>query len=147
MPFFGLYGSSKFALEALTDSYRYELSQFGIDVVLIQPSAYPTDIFAKALQPADTDRVASYGELGGVPAKIGQSIADSFKGENAPNPHDVAEAIMKLVSQANGTRPTRVVVGQPFGADHLNAQAEAVQAQVLETMGLSFLAQRPAAKV
>jgi NAD(P)-dependent dehydrogenase (short-subunit alcohol dehydrogenase family) len=41
-PFFGLYGASKFAIEALTDSYRYELSQFGVDVVLVQPSAYPS---------------------------------------------------------------------------------------------------------
>src|SRR3984893_5250514 len=36
LPFFGLYGASKYAVEALTDSYRYELSQFGIDVVLVQ---------------------------------------------------------------------------------------------------------------
>ena len=146
MPFFGLYGSSKFALEAITESYRYELSQFGIDVVLIQPSAYPTGIFASAQQPADTACVASYGELNGVPGKIAQSVADSFKGENCPSPHEVAEAIASLVSQAEGTRPARVVVGQSFGADHLNAQADAVQAKVLETTGLSFLAQRPAAK-
>lgn len=145
IPFFGLYGSSKFAHEAITDSYRYELSQFGIDVVLIQPGAYPTGIFASAQQPADTDCVAAYGELSGVPTKISQSIADSFKGENCPNPHEVAEAIAKLVAQAGGARPARVVVGRSFGADHLNAQAEAVQAQVLETTGLSFLVQHPAA--
>ena len=42
-PFFGLYGASKYAVEALTDSYRYELSQFGVDVVLVQPSAYPDE--------------------------------------------------------------------------------------------------------
>src|SRR6185369_7702056 len=41
-PFFGIYGASKFAVEALTDGFRYELSQLGIDVVLVQPSAYPT---------------------------------------------------------------------------------------------------------
>ena len=29
-PFFGLYGASKFAIEALTDSVRYEVSQLGI---------------------------------------------------------------------------------------------------------------------
>ena len=38
-PFFGIYGASKFAVEALTESYRYELSQLGVDVVLVQPSA------------------------------------------------------------------------------------------------------------
>src|SRR6266849_4435678 len=43
LPSMGLYGASKYAVEALTDSYRYELSQLGIDVVLVQPSAYPTN--------------------------------------------------------------------------------------------------------
>ena len=40
-PFFGIYGASKFAVEALTDSLRYEVSQLGIDVVPVQPSALP----------------------------------------------------------------------------------------------------------
>ena len=31
-PFFGIYGASKFAIEALTDSIRYEVSQLGIEV-------------------------------------------------------------------------------------------------------------------
>src|SRR5260370_14218799 len=50
-PFLGLYGASKYALEALTDSYRYELSQLGIDAVLVQPSAYPTNLFAAGQKP------------------------------------------------------------------------------------------------
>src|SRR5438309_11243076 len=32
-PFLGIYGASKFAVEALTDSLRYELSQLGVEVV------------------------------------------------------------------------------------------------------------------
>ncbi len=32
-PFFGIYGASKFAVEALTDSLRYEVSQLGVEVV------------------------------------------------------------------------------------------------------------------
>ena len=49
-PFFGIYGASKFAVEALTDSLRYELSQLGIDVALIQPSAYPdSDVLERAV--------------------------------------------------------------------------------------------------
>lgn len=45
-PFFGIYGASKFAVEALTDSLRYEVSQLDIDVALVQPSAYPTPMYA-----------------------------------------------------------------------------------------------------
>lgn len=143
MPFFGLYCTSKFALEAMTDTYRYELSEFGIDVVSVQPSAYPTNVFVNALKPADADRVAAYGDLSALPAKIEQSISDSFKGESCPDPHDVSVAIAKLVEQADGTRPGRVVVGQAYGADHLNERSDAVQAQVLAGSGLSFLAQHP----
>ncbi len=144
IPFFGLYGSSKFALEAITETYRYELSQFGIDVVLVQPGSYPTSIFASAQQPADADRIADYGELGRIPAKLAETIADSFKGENAPNPHEVAEVIATLVAQPNGFHPARVVVGQSLGADVINTQTEAVQSQLLQALGLTFLAHLPA---
>ena len=44
-PFFGLYGASKFAVEAINDTLRYEVSQFGVEVVLLQPSAYPTSMY------------------------------------------------------------------------------------------------------
>jgi len=52
-PFFGIYGASTFAVEALTDSLRYEVSQLGVDVTLVQPSAYPTNLFANVPLPAD----------------------------------------------------------------------------------------------
>jgi len=144
VPFWGIYGASKFATEALTDSYRYELSQLGIDVVLVQPGPYPTDIWTKVQAPGDIERITAYGELGAIPGKIEQTIADSFKGQNAPNPHEVAEAITQLVEQPNGSRPARVLVGQSFGADVMNAQSVAVQTQLLEAIGLAFLAQSPA---
>ena len=62
-PFFGIYGASKFAVEALTDSLRYEVSQLGVDVALVQPSAYPTQMYSSAAQPADVGRVAEYGAI------------------------------------------------------------------------------------
>jgi short-subunit dehydrogenase len=52
LPFFGIYGASKFAVEALTDSLRYEVSQLGVEVVVVQPSAYPTNFLMKALNMA-----------------------------------------------------------------------------------------------
>jgi NAD(P)-dependent dehydrogenase (short-subunit alcohol dehydrogenase family) len=140
-PFFGLYGASKFALEAMTDSYRYELSQLGIDVVLVQPSPYPTNIFATAQLPADGTRGETYGEIGAIPDKMVGRLMELFKSENAPNPHDVGEAIARIVDQPSGSRPARIVVGQSFGADDINAQAAAIQTQLLESFGLSQLAE------
>ena len=58
-PFFGIYGASKFAVEALTDSLRYEVSQLGIEVTLVQPSAYPTAMYSNIQQPADLDRTGA----------------------------------------------------------------------------------------
>jgi NAD(P)-dependent dehydrogenase (short-subunit alcohol dehydrogenase family) len=140
-PFFGHYGASKFAIEALTDSYRYELSTLGIDVVLVQPSNYPTNIFASAQRPGDAARSLGYGEIGAIPGKMVETLMELFEGDNAPNAHDVAEAIAQLVEQPNGTRPARLVVGQSFGADIINAQAVSIQAQLIEGLGLGKLAE------
>jgi len=140
LPFFGLYGASKQALEALTDSYRYELSQLGVDVVLVQPSAYPTNMYAAAQKPADAARAGSYGETATVPGKILQTFAGLFQGPNAPNPQDIANAIRKVIETPAGQRPERVVVGIPFGSDAVNAAVAPIQRKVIDELGLGFLA-------
>lgn len=43
----GLYSSSKFALEGLTEALRLELKPFGIRTVLVEPGAYRTDIMTR----------------------------------------------------------------------------------------------------
>jgi len=68
-PFLGIYGASKFAVEALTDSLRYEVSQLGVEVVEVQPSAYPTNFLPGIQTPAGTDVTKSYGEVGQSPAR------------------------------------------------------------------------------
>lgn len=45
-PAFGAYNASKWALEAFSESLRYELKFFGIDVVLVEPGTYVTKIFS-----------------------------------------------------------------------------------------------------
>jgi len=42
-PLGGWYHASKFALEAISDSLRGEVGQFGIDVTLVQPTYVATD--------------------------------------------------------------------------------------------------------
>lgn len=143
-PFFGIYGATKFAVEALTDSARYELSQLGVDVVLVQPSAYPTNMYSAIQHPADTARVAAYGDVGKIPGKMFETFMGIFQAADAPKLHDVATAISALVATPKGKRPDRVIVGQPFGADVVNAQTAPVQRQVVEGLGLGALASAPA---
>src|SRR5438876_3990241 len=138
-PFLGIYCASKFAVEALTDSLRYEVSQLGIEVVELQPSAYPTNFFTNIQTPAGIDVTKSYGEVGHIPDAMVTSLTATFDGKDAPNPHDVAEAIAKLVGQAKGSRAVRTVVGAPFGSDKANEDVAPVQAKVVEALGLSHL--------
>jgi NAD(P)-dependent dehydrogenase (short-subunit alcohol dehydrogenase family) len=138
-PFLGIYGASKFAVEALTDSLRYEVSQLGIEVVEVQPSAYPTNFFPGIQTPADTGVTDSYGEVGQIPDAMFKSFMSRFEGEDAPNPHDVAEVVAKLVDQSKGSRAVRTVVGEAFGSDKANQDVAPVQAKVVEALGLSHL--------
>ena len=43
----GSYSASKFALEGWTESLRYEMAPLGIQVVLIEPGAFETDIWTR----------------------------------------------------------------------------------------------------
>lgn len=138
-PFFGLYGASKFAVEALTDSLRYEVSQFGVDVALVQPSAYPTQMYSSASQPADAARVAEYGEIGEIPTAMFEQFMAMFESEGAPNPHDIAKAILALIGTPKGTRAARTLVGNSFGADILNDATSPVQADAVNALGLNHL--------
>ncbi|WJS05684.1 SDR family oxidoreductase [Roseibium aggregatum] len=138
-PFFGIYGASKFAVEALSDSYRYELSQLGIDVCLIQPSAYPTQMYASAAQPSDHKTVGEYGEVGKIPAAMFEQFMSMLSSENAPNPQDIADAVSSVVAQPSGARPARVVVGASFGADAVNAATAPLQMEAVKALGLGHL--------
>jgi NADP-dependent 3-hydroxy acid dehydrogenase YdfG len=138
-PFLGIYGASKFAVEALTDSLRYEISQLGIEVVEVQPSAYPTNFLSNMLTPAGTEVTRSYGEVGEIPDAMVKTLMSTLEGKDAPNPHDVGEAVAKLVAQSKGSRPARTVVGAAFGSDKANDDVAPVQAKLVEALGLSHL--------
>src|SRR5258708_39470572 len=125
--------------EALTDSLRYEVSQLGGEVGEVQPSAYPTNLFAGVQTPAGTEVTKSYGEGGKIPDAMLKNFISIFEGKDAPNPHDIAEAGAKLVGQSKGSRAPRPVVGAAFGSDKANEDIAPVQAKVVEALGLSYL--------
>jgi len=49
LPFYGPYAASKFALEAVSDSWRVELRPWGITVVVVEPGVVDTPIGEKAV--------------------------------------------------------------------------------------------------
>jgi len=116
-----------------------EASQLGVEVVEVQPSAYPTNFFTVIKTPIDTEVTKSYGEVGQIPDAMFKSFMSRFVGEHAPNPHDVAEAVARLVGQSKGSRAARTVVGAAFGSDKANEAVAPVQAKVVEALGLSHL--------
>jgi hypothetical protein len=97
-------------------------------------------MYASVQQPADAGRVAAYGAIGEIPGAMFKHFMTTFQAADAPSPHDVAEAIAKLVAQPKGSRPARTVVGAAFGSDTVNAQTAPVQAHVVEALGLGHLA-------
>lgn len=50
LPLLGAYSASKFALEALANAFRMELSRFGIRVALIEPGSVKSEIWTKAIE-------------------------------------------------------------------------------------------------
>jgi NAD(P)-dependent dehydrogenase (short-subunit alcohol dehydrogenase family) len=49
LPLYGVYNSTKYAVESLSDALRIELGPFGVDVVLIEPGAIATEFTPRSL--------------------------------------------------------------------------------------------------
>jgi len=140
-PFMTIYNSSKFALEGLIEGIHYELKGFGIEAVLIQPGAFPTDIFGKTKTGSDESIIESYGELAKIPQQIGENIGQLFASESAPNPQLVADAVHKLILTEKGKRPLRTVVDQITGSyiEKANAAVAVQHKEFLTAFGMGDL--------
>jgi NAD(P)-dependent dehydrogenase (short-subunit alcohol dehydrogenase family) len=141
LPFLGPYTVSKWAIEALAETYRYELKTSGVDVVIVQPGPFPTSLTDKRQLGADGARNAEYGPLAGGVEQLNQFMAQLFSAPNGPDPREVADAIAALVDTPSGQRPARVVVDRFTGDDAraLNEAHAERQKALLAGMGMSFL--------
>ena len=137
-PYMGPYAPSKAAMEAYAESLKYELTHFGIDSVIIEPGAHPTDIFDKMISPSDINVVSSYGEDAHTPQKMFEGMRKMLAGPQAPDPGQVAQAVKNLVDQPAGQRPLRTVVDRLTGSvvEGINKNAETAQTQLLKAFGI-----------
>jgi NAD(P)-dependent dehydrogenase (short-subunit alcohol dehydrogenase family) len=56
LPFFGVYNSTKYAVESLSDALRVELAPFGVHVSLIEPGVIETGFADRSMKEADKTR-------------------------------------------------------------------------------------------
>jgi NAD(P)-dependent dehydrogenase (short-subunit alcohol dehydrogenase family) len=140
LPFLGPYNSSKFALEALAENYRVELSGFGVESTIVEPGGYGTGFEKNLMMPSDGDRPDTYGDFAHAPMGMMEEFGKNFRGENAPDPQDVADAVAALISKPAGERPFRTVVdGLGMGA-HIESQnrlSEEIAKGVYGAFGMS----------
>ena len=137
IPYSGAYTASKWAVEGLSESYKYELAQLGIDVAIVEPGGFGTNFINGMIMASDEDRVNSYGELNNVPQQMWQGFAEHLQSENGPNPQEVADAILNLTKLPNGQRPLRTVVDPMTGGEGpkvINATSDKVQEQFFASM-------------
>lgn len=135
-PFFGTYSATKHALEGYSQALRYEVSPFGIDVVMVEPGPFGTGLLASGQAPAHNEVLETYGELAGVPNEMGESFAQMLQSKDAPDPQWVVDAYLKLAELPFGSRPTRTVVGITWGVDEINQLTQPIQDRVLKEMQL-----------
>ena len=107
--YFGIYCASKFALEALADSYRFELAPFGIDSVVVEPGIHRTPILEAFQPPDDEARAAEYGPNGDFTSRVKGVFDTASASPDTPGAAEVAEAFLKLIEMPAGTRPFRTV--------------------------------------
>jgi short-subunit dehydrogenase len=92
LPFYGVYNSTKYAVESLSDSLRYELRPFGIDVALIEPGVIRTNFESTAVSQLDQFVGSAYSSSVNHVHELAVKF-DRF----AANPIVVARAISRAV--------------------------------------------------
>jgi len=93
LPFYGAYQASKWALEALAENYRVELSGFGIENCIVEPGGYPTAFSDNLLRPSDKSRGAAYGDFAKVPEIALQNFENVLKNNPQQDPQKVADVL------------------------------------------------------
>lgn len=93
-PFSSVYHSTKWAVEGLSESLRFELSPFGIRVKIIEPGGIRTDFGTRSMEAVLTP---PYDVMANRMFKMYQS-----RGNKLPGPEGVARTILKAATDRSG---------------------------------------------
>lgn len=138
LPLLAHYNASKYAVEGITDSLRFEVGQFGIRVHSILAGLFGTNFVRKGLvaNPSTTGEDSPYREL---VAHFVPIVAAAIN--EGPSPQPIAEAVKAIIE--NEDSDIAVMVGkeaETFVPMRRSMDDRAFERRVIETFGL------PAAK-
>lgn len=108
-PLGGWYHASKFALEALSDSLRGEVGQFGIDVTIVQPSYVATDWHDVAME--RLAEASGDGPYAHMTTAMRSYFASDRVAKQMSSVDEVARVIVKAATEAKPKTRYRVGKG------------------------------------
>jgi NAD(P)-dependent dehydrogenase (short-subunit alcohol dehydrogenase family) len=106
-PFFGIYASTKFALEGLSEALRYECMSFGVAVVVVEPGYVPTN-FLGSMQRFTGGASSPYDVL------VRRALASMERKPPGASSQDIADVIARIIG--GETLGLRVPVGSDIEA-------------------------------
>ena len=88
------YISSKFALEGLSESLRFELMPFGINVIIIEPGVIKTNFFNSMKMAKKSEQNSDYND---ITNKVISGV--KMMAEMGTHPKEVADTIQKAIKE------------------------------------------------
>jgi NAD(P)-dependent dehydrogenase (short-subunit alcohol dehydrogenase family) len=142
LPFYGPYQASKWALEAMAENYRVELSTFGIENCIVEPGGYPTTFMENLLKPTDNSQMSSYGDFVKFPEQMFSNFENVLKNNPQQEPQRVADAFAELIEKPYGEKPFRTTVdfiGMGDNVQKYNEHLEQIMTGLYTNFGISRL--------
>lgn len=105
LPGWGLYNSSKFAVEGLSESLFVELAPLGVKVLIVEPGPFRTDFLGRSGQEA-AKQIADYDQTAGKT----REYMKTNDGKQAGDPVRAVQAIIAAVASPN--TPKHLLLGK-----------------------------------
>ncbi len=127
----GVYGSTKFAVEGISEAMHQELAPLGIKVTVVEPGFFRTDFLD------DQSLVKTALELPDYAATVGvmRHYAEAANHAQPGNPAKLAEALLALANAANP--PLRLALGSD-AVTRIEAKNSAVEQELAQWRDLSL---------